>query len=46
VLSMVLDMDMLLLPRSLVVQLDSRDDGTYLMENYVPHGMMRQIIKL
>ena len=39
-------MDTLLLPRSLVVQLDSRDDNTYLKVNYFPHGMMKQIVKI
>jgi hypothetical protein len=30
------DMNTLHLPRSLVVQLDSKDDDTYLKENYDP----------
>jgi hypothetical protein len=33
-------------PRFLVVQLDSRDDDTYLKENYVPHGTTRKNIKI
>jgi hypothetical protein len=46
VLSMVWDMNTLLLPRFLVVQPDSRDDDTCLKENYVPHGMTRQNNKI
>jgi hypothetical protein len=33
---MVREMDTLHLPRSLVVQLDSKGDNTYLKENYDP----------
>jgi hypothetical protein len=46
VLSMIWDMDTLHLPRSLVVQFDSKGANTYLKENYVPHGTTKENNKI